>query len=183
MGIFQLVRILCCGWMILSININCVGSFSCTQTSRHWVATMTTTTTGTETKLTRTHLYELGSASRSRLVTNSGPRRGSNNIALLSMRDRSSSYWFSVGDRVKVVDDVYTKTENLKGRTGKVVETWEKCDVDPTCCCAEQVDTGMAVRVFFDNANRNDSDYSDESTNDNDNNFYYYFAEEELAKL
>lgn len=94
------------------------------------------------------------------------------------MRDRSSSYWFSVGDRVRVVDDVLKGPQNLKGRIGKVVETWEKCDVDPTCCCAEQVDTDMAVRVIFE---------EDEQSQNTDNNgsamFYYYFAEEELVKL
>ena len=50
----------------------------------------------------------------------------------LQMRDASASYWFQVGDRVKVVDDVYKANINLLGRQGKVVETWEKCDVDPT---------------------------------------------------
>ena len=187
------LQILCCGWLLLSVNY--AVSFSCTQTSRHWVAT--TTTIDTESKWTRAHLYELGSSSRLKLVTNSGSssgrRRGSSsssnnnskNIASLSMRDRSSSYWFSVGDRVKVVDDVYTKTQNLKGRTGKVVETWEKCDVDPTCCCAEQVDTDMAVRVFFQNTNQNEND-TDNNCNDENNDdgtFYYHFAEEELVKV
>eukprot|EP00956_Cyclotella_meneghiniana_P031067 scaffold80492_cov75-Cyclotella_meneghiniana.AAC.1 len=35
---------------------------------------------------------------------------------------------------------------NLKGLDGIVVETWEKCDVDPTCCCAEWVDEGLSVQ-------------------------------------
>ena len=88
---------------------------------------------------------------------------------------------------MKVVDDVHTNNQNLKGRTGKVVETWEKCDVDPTCCCAEQVDTDMAVRVFFENKNMNDTDNGDNNENNQNNvedsSFYYYFAEEELAKV
>jgi hypothetical protein len=67
----------------------------------------------------------------------------------LMMRDMSASYWFNVGDQVKVVDDVLRAGSNLKGMYGVVVETWSKCEVDPTCCCAEQVDTNMAVRVEF----------------------------------
>ena len=85
------------------------------------------------------------------------------------MRDRSASYWFTKGDVVQVVEDVFSSTyaannnnNNLKGRIGTVVETWEKCDVDPTCCCAEQVDLNMAVRVLFlfcgnDNDNNNNN--------------------------
>ena len=119
------------------------------------------------------------------------------------MRDRSSSYWFSVGDRVTVVGDVWTgggstaaasatndkNHTNLKGRIGTVVETWEKCDVDPTCCCAEQVDTDMAVRVLF---NDDDDDGGGGTETDNEkketaagaaSSFYYYFAEDELDKL
>mmetsp|Transcript_7585 Transcript_7585/g.16380 ORF Transcript_7585/g.16380 Transcript_7585/m.16380 type:complete len:292 (-) Transcript_7585:346-1221(-) len=89
-----------------------------------------------------------------------------------TMRDRSASYWFSVGDRVRVVEDVVCSSSsvsglgsnsnnskfNLKGRVGTVVETWEKCDVDPTCCCAEQVDTDMAVRVAFYNNKEEEND-------------------------
>jgi len=91
------------------------------------------------------------------------------------MRDRSASYWFDVGDTVKVVADVWAGSkannnqQNLKGRIGSVVQTWEKCDVDPTCCCAEQVDTNMAVRVAFGD--------------DNEEKFVYYFAEDELKKV
>jgi hypothetical protein len=131
------------------------------------------------------------------------------------MRDRSSSYWFTVGDTVAVVEDVWSGTggarHNFKGRTGRVVETWEKCDVDPTCCCAEQVDTDMAVRVVFgDGDSGNDDDDTDaagnagdnttnttntedDTTNDDTTNgdkrtkastaYYYYFAEDELVKL
>lgn len=49
------------------------------------------------------------------------------------MRDRSSANWFNVGDSVRVVDDVMKAGTNLRGRVGTVIETWEKCDVDPTC--------------------------------------------------
>lgn len=90
------------------------------------------------------------------------------------MRDRSASYWFQVGQGVQVVDDVTKAGSNLRNRIGKVVETWEKCDVDPTCCCAEQVDTGMAVRVEFQGTEREES---------GGGSFYHYFAEDELEKV
>lgn len=64
---------------------------------------------------------------------------------------------------------------SLKGRNGEVVETWEKCEVDPTCCCAEQVDLGMAVRVRFQG--------SIENTDVTEGFFDHYFAEEELFKV
>jgi hypothetical protein len=89
------------------------------------------------------------------------------------MRDHSASYWFQTGDTVKVVDDVIKAGSNLRDRQGVVVQTWEKCDVDPTCCCAEQVDLGMAVRVEFQGS---------EQSTDGEGSFYHYFAEEELIK-
>jgi hypothetical protein len=91
----------------------------------------------------------------------------------LTMRDHSASYLFEVGDTVKVVDDVIKAGSNLRERQGVVVQTWEKCDVDPTCCCAEQVDLGMAVRVEFQGS---------EQATDEEGSFYHYFAEEELIK-
>lgn len=84
------------------------------------------------------------------------------------MRDASSAYWFNAGDSVRVVDDVMKAGANLNGRTGTVVQTWEKCDVDPACCCAEQVDLGMAVRVEFRGDGGKES-------------FLHYFAENELV--
>ena len=87
---------------------------------------------------------------------------------MLTMRDTSSVYWFHAGDSVRVVDDVMKAGANLNGRTGTVIERWEKCDVDPTCCCAEQVDRGMAVLVEFQGSG-------------DDGPFLHYFAEEELV--
>lgn len=95
--------------------------------------------------------------------------------AVVTMRDASSAYWFSTGDSVRVVDDVVKAGASLKARVGTVVETWEKCDVDPTCCCAEQVDTGMAVRVEFQGT---ETDGSVSGTS-----FMHFFAEEELIKV
>ena len=48
------------------------------------------------------------------------------------MGDHSSATRFQIGDSVVVVDDVMKMGRNLKGLDGIVVETWEKCDVDPT---------------------------------------------------
>ncbi|KAL9187409.1 hypothetical protein ACHAXT_001512 [Thalassiosira profunda] len=89
----------------------------------------------------------------------------------LFMGDHSSATRFNVGDAVTVVDDVMKAGKNLKGLSGTVIETWEKCEVDPTCCCAEWVDEGLAVHVRFA------AEGSDLFANDA---FIYYFAESEL---
>ena len=83
--------------------------------------------------------------------TNSRVSAGAGGRMLLVMRDKSACYWFAINDRVRVVEDVYINHQktNLKHRVGTVIQTWEKCDIDPTCCCAEQVDTNYAVRVEF----------------------------------
>jgi hypothetical protein len=82
-------------------------------------------------------------------VSNTAASRTARSV-VLSIKDRSVSYWFNVGDTVKVVStDVLKGGMNLWICIGKVVETWGKCDVDPTCCCAEQVDPNLAVRVEF----------------------------------
>jgi hypothetical protein len=92
----------------------------------------------------------------------------------LEMRDRSSAYWFSIGDTVRVVDNVAKAGHSLKGRIGVVLETWEKCDVDPTCCCAENVDMDMNIRVEFQGT---------EESETKDGSFSHYFGEHELAKV
>lgn len=92
------------------------------------------------------------------------------------MRDTSASYWFQAGDAVRVSSDQVCKAgTNLHGRIGVVRETWEKCDVDPTCCCAEQVDRHMAVRVEFDG--------SEDDAASPGCSFTHYFAEDELVKV
>lgn len=100
----------------------------------------------------------------------------------LVMRDRSCAYWFQVGDAVRVVTTGVEKDGvDLRGRVGRVVETWEKCDVDPTCCCAEQVDPDMAVRVEFFPGTLlpNDDDNGPTAAS----SFRHYFAESELEKV
>ena len=92
------------------------------------------------------------------------------------MKDNSSANVFGVGDRVRVVDDVEKAGINLKGRVGTVKETWEKCEVDPTCCCAEFVDDSFAVHVAFDRE-ATDGPITNEDT------FVHYFAERELIEV
>lgn len=82
----------------------------------------------------------------------------------LAMRDSSSVTWFQVGDRVRVNQGIVAKGMSLKGRVGVVSDAWEKCEVDPHCCCAELAEEDAAVTVSF-------------------GNFTYYFAEHELDKL
>ena len=93
------------------------------------------------------------------------------------MKDASSSYWFTVGDNVKVTSSVTKAGVDLKGRVGEVIETWEKCDVDPTCCCAEFVDDNFAVTVKFegDLCETNHEGLKDDAS------FTHYFNEDELV--
>jgi len=127
------------------------------------------------------------------------------------MKDSSCSYWFQIGDTVQVSTSVKKAGIDLKGRIGKVVETWEKCSVDPTCCCAEFVDDNFAVSVQFegklnlqeeekeeedDDGNSGNSnsrrspttiilgiDNNNKKKNKNNNNFTHHFSEEELIKI
>ena len=89
------------------------------------------------------------------------------------MRDHSASYWFSPGDRVEVVEDVTKAGCNLKGRVGVVIEAWQKCEVDPTCCCAEQVELDLAIRVKF---------LGTETNANEEGWFEFRFNEDELQK-
>ena len=51
------------------------------------------------------------------------------------------------GAWVLVTDDVVSGGVKLKGMQGKVVYAWEKCEVDPTCCCAELSMEDASVQV------------------------------------
>lgn len=86
--------------------------------------------------------------------------------------DHSSATVFKVGDEVTVVEDVMKAGKNLRGRSGEVIDTWETCDVDPTCCCAEWVDDGLSVHVRF---------VAEENALFANNTFIHYFAESELV--
>mmetsp|Transcript_18230 Transcript_18230/g.18295 ORF Transcript_18230/g.18295 Transcript_18230/m.18295 type:complete len:128 (+) Transcript_18230:89-472(+) len=60
----------------------------------------------------------------------------------LVMKDASTIGYFRIGDSVRIISDVPHRSQNgtsfcSNGFTGKVVEVWEKCEVDPHCCCAE----------------------------------------------
>ena len=96
------------------------------------------------------------------------------------MRDASSAYWFKAGDKVQVISSVFKSGNDLAGREGIVIETWEKCDVDPTCCCAEFVDENSAVHVKF-KGSINTVDDEDETNKILE--FQHYFAEVELEKV
>ena len=66
------------------------------------------------------------------------------------MKDASAVTYFRNGDEVQVVcDEVTRKGSKLGGLRGRCVDVWEKCEVDPTCCCAEQVEEAHAVTVEF----------------------------------
>lgn len=86
---------------------------------------------------------------------------------VVAMRDSSSVTWLKNNDRVKVIESVMSRGEDLKGRTGTVTMAWEKCEVDPHCCCAELAEEDVAVHVDLDPPDARP----------------YYFAEHELAKV
>lgn len=99
------------------------------------------------------------------------------------MADHSCATVFELGDIVTVTEDVLKAGKNLNGRSGTVIQTWEKCDVDPTCCCAEFVDEGLAVHVRF-NVNV-DGDHAEKDGKKDlfaNDTFIHYFAESELIK-
>ena len=100
---------------------------------------------------------------------------------LLQMKDLSCAYWFNVGDTVKVTSSVIKAGIELEGRIGCVIETWEKCDVDPTCCCAEFVDDNFAVTVKFEG--KLDSPEEEEEFIKGINTFTHFFNEDELVKV
>lgn len=70
------------------------------------------------------------------------------------------------------MEDITKASYSLKGRTGIVIEAWEKCDVDPTCCCAEQVDQDLAIRVEFQGT---EADPKEPNAS-----FQFHFNEDEL---
>lgn len=62
---------------------------------------------------------------------------------ILFMKDGSTaSTYVSVGSRVRVCKDVWhsplhASRFNANGLVGTVTSVWDKCEVDPHCCCAE----------------------------------------------
>lgn len=99
----------------------------------------------------------------------------------ICMKDLSSSYWFKLNDKVRVTSSVMKAGVDLKGRVGIVTQTWEKCDVDPTCCCAEFVDENYAVQVKFQGPVDPENPSSDDLIQGIDM-FVHYFNENELTK-
>lgn len=55
----------------------------------------------------------------------------------IEMRDASMVTDVAVGDRVRVKQGVVLDGRDWGGLEGTVAYVWEKCEVDPHCCCAE----------------------------------------------
>jgi hypothetical protein len=102
---------------------------------------------------------------------------------LLQMKDASCSYWFHVGDAVQVATSVEKAGVDLKGRVGTVTETWEKCSVDPTCCCAEFVDENFAVTVMFEGKLDSENLSQTGLILEIEQHFTHHFNEDELVKV
>jgi len=74
----------------------------------------------------------------------------------ISMRDGSSrAVFYQIGDKVKVVENVYhsppyNEKFNSLGLEGIVKDIWEKCEIDPHCCCAELA-FDAPIEVLFNN--------------------------------
>jgi hypothetical protein len=90
-----------------------------------------------------------------------------NRMRTISMRDGSTaSTFFSVGDKVKIIKDVWHRPESLPSFNsidleGTVCEVWEKCEVDPHCCCAELAfDAPIQVRFFGNQYNSQEDNWT-----------------------
>ena len=61
----------------------------------------------------------------------------------ITMNDSSTaSVYFQIGNKVRIVKDVIHTPTNMTsfssyGMQGVVCNVWDKCEVDPFCCCAE----------------------------------------------
>mmetsp|Transcript_20858 Transcript_20858/g.62230 ORF Transcript_20858/g.62230 Transcript_20858/m.62230 type:complete len:185 (-) Transcript_20858:11-565(-) len=97
-------------------------------------------------------------------------RGGAIRRGVVRMRDSSAVTWFKEGDRVRVTESVLSRGEDLLGRVGTVTQAWEKCEVDPTCCCAELADENAALHVELEAEGGSPARL-------------YYFAEHELSKV
>mmetsp|Transcript_19975 Transcript_19975/g.33973 ORF Transcript_19975/g.33973 Transcript_19975/m.33973 type:complete len:175 (+) Transcript_19975:140-664(+) len=98
----------------------------------------------------------------------------------LQMRDGSTSAgYFQIGDKVTITTDVWHRPkgkENFssKGLHGVIVDIWEKCEVDPHCCCAELAHDAP-FKVQFDT-----SHYEAEATSSK-GKWDAQFAEDEIT--
>ena len=81
--------------------------------------------------------------------------------SILTMRDGSTaSTYFNVGDKVRVVENVWHNPPTLptfssKDLEGIICGVWEKCEVDPSCCCAELA-FDAPIEVQFEGAQYNE---------------------------
>lgn len=86
------------------------------------------------------------------------PHRCADGTRSITMRDASTaSIFFKIGDKVQVIRDVLHRPNSLPefssmGFQGVVCDVWEKCEVDPHCCCAELAfDAPVQVRFIGNN--------------------------------
>jgi hypothetical protein len=67
---------------------------------------------------------------RSGILVHAVARRETSRRGRVSMRDGSTATnYFSVGDTVRVISDVYCGGVNTVSMVGSVIEVWEKCEV------------------------------------------------------
>ena len=65
------------------------------------------------------------------------------------MKDASAVTYFRNGDEDRSWRRGDPEGVEARRAAGRCVDVWEKCEVDPTCCCAEQVEEAHAVTVEF----------------------------------
>lgn len=79
-----------------------------------------------------------GTFSYSKIHSSSIPRRHT-----FLMRDGSTANtYFQIGQQIRVIKQVFHDPPSKQrfsslDKIGIVIGVWEKCEVDPTCCCAE----------------------------------------------
>ena len=74
---------------------------------------------------------------------------------MIMLDGSTASIYFSIGDRIRVTEDVIHKPKesspfSSKGLIGVVIGIWDKCEVDPHCCCAELA-FDAPIEIRFDN--------------------------------
>lgn len=101
----------------------------------------------------------------------------------LSMKDSSTAdAYFQVGNRVRVIANVQHNPINSEkfssyGYEGIVTSVWEKCEVDPHCCCAEMA-FDAPIEVTFTN---NKGVTATEDTTEG--SWKAYYALDEIVKI
>jgi hypothetical protein len=110
-----------------------------------------------------------------------GPRTVTWPQRSMFMRDGSTAaVYFQIGDKVKITEDVMHQPKSKpafssKGLEGRIKDIWEKCEIDPHCCCAELA-TDAPIEVEFEN----DLYYG---TGENNGIWTGHFAADEIQKV